>query len=103
MKWYELAQQIEPYLREGNLDHCTDQVREALLLLPNSPFHIAAELDFTNDPAIVADHFDAFLTRERTRFDVQAVYTETNGFDINPGPLVLRSVRVRLLRRARRP
>ncbi len=84
MKWYELVQQIEPRLRAGELDHCTDRARDALLSLPTSPFHIAAELDFTNDPATVAGHFDAFLTREQRRFDVQAVYTETNGFDINP-------------------
>lgn len=64
MKWYELAQQIEPSLREGNFDHCTEQVRVALLNLPDSLFHVATELDFTNDPAIIARHFDEFLTRE---------------------------------------
>ncbi len=84
MDSYELEKQIEPHLREGDLDHCTKQVRDALLRLPNSPFHIATELDFTNDPAIVAQHFDTFLTRERARFDIRAVYTETNGFSINP-------------------
>lgn len=84
MKWYELAQQIEPRLREGDLAYCTDQVRDAMLVLPNSPFHIATELDFTNDPDAIAEHFDAFLTREGTKFDIRAVYTETNGFDINP-------------------
>jgi len=84
LKWYELSQIIEPHLREGNLDHCTDQVRDALLLLPDSPFHIVTDLDFTNDPTAIAGHFDAFLARERARFDIEAVYTETNGFDINP-------------------
>ncbi|MDJ0711076.1 MAG: hypothetical protein QNJ14_11825 [Woeseiaceae bacterium] len=84
MQWYELAQQIEPKLREGNLEHCTELVRDAMLQLPSSPFHVAMELDFTNNPATVAEHFDAFLTQERARFDIKAVYTETNGFDINP-------------------
>ena len=84
MKWYELAQSLEPHLLGGDLDYCTETVRDALLSLPTSPFHIAAELDFTNDPATVAAHFDAFLTKENARFEIQAVYTETNGFDINP-------------------
>lgn len=84
MNAYELQQQIKPHVREGDLDHCTEQVRDALLRLPNSPFHIATELDFTNDPATVARHFDTFLKREHASFDIRALYTETNGFSINP-------------------
>lgn len=84
MKWYELVQQFEPSLHEGNLERCTEHVRDALLNLPDSPFHVATELDFTNDPATVARHFDEFLAQESAKFDIKAVYTETNGFDINP-------------------
>jgi hypothetical protein len=31
----------------------------------------------------VAEHFDSFLCEQKARFEVGAVYTETNGFDVN--------------------
>lgn len=45
---------------------------------------MAADLDFDNDPEEIARHFDRFIGRQAQSFEVRAVYTETNGFDINP-------------------
>jgi hypothetical protein len=57
---------------------------DTLLTLPNSPFHLAGDLNITNAPRDIAKHFDRFFRDESARFEVQAVYTEMNGFDINP-------------------
>ena len=32
----------------------------------------------------VAKYFNKFIKQESKRFSIKAVYTETNGFDINP-------------------
>jgi hypothetical protein len=52
--------------------------------LPRTPFHIAAELAIANDSAEAAAHFDAFYQTESEQMTIGAVYTEMNGFDINP-------------------
>jgi hypothetical protein len=57
---------------------------DALRSLPKSPFHIAADLAITNDPAEAARHFDDFYRAESERLAVRAAYTEMKGFDINP-------------------
>jgi len=69
--------------KAGDLAGCEAAAIDALLALPQSPFHIAAKLDITNDPSDMAAHFDRFLEKESARFDVKAVYTEMNGFAIN--------------------
>jgi hypothetical protein len=83
--FFQLQNELEPTLRAGDLQQCDRRISEALRELPTSPFHIALDLHFTNPPDEVAKQFDAFFRRERDRFSVAAAYTETNGFDINPG------------------
>jgi hypothetical protein len=77
-------EQLTPQLRAGDLAGCEAGACDALRALPKSPFHIAADLAITNDPAEAAEHFDNFYRGEAKRFAVRAVYTEMNGFDINP-------------------
>ncbi len=77
-------ERLTPQLRAGELADCESAAVNALLALPASPFHIAADLTITNDPADIARHFDRFFRAESATFDVKAVYTEMNGFDINP-------------------
>jgi hypothetical protein len=82
--FFDLQRELEPTLRAGELRHCDRRIAEALRSLPNSPFHIALDLHFTNRPEAVAREFDAFFRREQDGFPIAAAYTETNGFDINP-------------------
>jgi len=77
-------EELTPRLRAGDLAGCEAAACDALRALPKSPFHIAADLDITNDPTEAAGLFDDFYRAESERFAVQAVYTEMNGFDINP-------------------
>ena len=82
--FFGTMERLTPQLRAGDLQACEDVAIDTLLGLPKSPFHIAAELNITNDPGDIANHFDQFVLLERDRIDLQSVYTEMNGFDINP-------------------
>jgi hypothetical protein len=83
--FFQLQRELEPTLRAGDLRQCDERIAGVLRGLSNSPFHIALDLHFTKPPAEVGKQFDAFFLRERSRFSIAAAYTETNGFDINPG------------------
>jgi hypothetical protein len=82
--FFSTAKRLTPQLRAGDLEGCESAAIDTLLSLPPSPFHIAAELSITNDPLDVARHFDHFYRDESRRMAVKALYTEMNGFDINP-------------------
>ena len=82
MEWYEVAAELNEKIVSGDTESAIERISQELRELPDSPFHVALTLGFTNTPEQVADHFDRFLIDQR--FEVKAVYTETNGFDINP-------------------
>lgn len=82
--FFQTMERLTPQLRARNLQACEAAAMDTLLTLPKSPFHIAADLNITNHPNDIAEHFDRFFRTESARFDVQAAYTEMNGFDINP-------------------
>ncbi|HMN12678.1 MAG TPA: hypothetical protein PKD55_10190 [Bellilinea sp.] len=84
MHWIEVANELESYLRRGDLAYCINHVSQIIRTLPNSPFHHVLEVDFTNDPVEVAGYFDRFVVEQRGRVPFAAIYTETNGFYINP-------------------
>lgn len=82
--WFDLSEALTPTLRKGNLDGCIRTVSEAIANHSDSPFHKVLNLSFTNSPVAVANHFDAFIAENEKLFEIKAIYTETNGFDINP-------------------
>ena len=84
MDWFELAEQIEPDMRKGDIDACMKRVAEELKKLPETPFHHAVNFRFSNKPQDIADFIADFIRKEKQRIDIKAVYAETNGFDINP-------------------
>lgn len=84
MEWFDIATELSPRVKEGNTEAVVSRVSEVLRTLPPSPFHQVLVLDFTNRPEDVAGHFDSFLRAQKANFKVGAVYTETNGFYINP-------------------
>lgn len=81
MEWQTTAADLYDYLRSGDLDHCLRHVSDVIRARPDSPSHLVLEVDFTNDPAEVASHFDQFVTEQQGK--LAAIYTETNGFFIN--------------------
>ena len=82
--FFQTMERLTPQLRAGDLAGCESAAADALRALPKTPFHIAADLAISNDPAEAAAHFDDFYRAESVRMAVRAVYTEMNGFDINP-------------------
>ncbi|MFX1238852.1 MAG: hypothetical protein ACFFAS_07230 [Promethearchaeota archaeon] len=85
MGWRNLAyKELQPHLLKAEIDYCIKRTCEELNKLPDSPFHIVTSLDFTNDPEKVAKFIDKFVKKEQNKFTIKAIYTETNGFDINP-------------------
>lgn len=84
MSWFDVASEATPHLLRNDYAKCEEIVRRALQAEDRSPFHLVLESDFSNDPRDIAAEFDAFFERESERMTVAAIYTETNGFDINP-------------------
>ena len=80
----QTKEQLTHQLRAGDLAGCEAAASDALRALPKSPFHIAADLVISNDLDEAAGHFDDFYRAEFERMAVLAVYTEMNGFAINP-------------------
>ena len=83
MNWHELTQELAPTLRTGQLEACIDRAAQVLRMQPESPFIKVLDLDFTNKPKDVATHIDNFISVEKNRINIKAVYAETNGFYIN--------------------
>jgi hypothetical protein len=84
MDWIEIANQIKPDLKKGDIDTCIERVTEELKKLPDTPFHNVINFRFTNKPQDIAEYFATFLQKEKKRIDIKAIYAETNGLDINP-------------------
>jgi hypothetical protein len=84
MKWFDIAEELFPKVKIGDTEAAVARVSEVLQSLPLSPFHRILDLHFTNRPEDVAAHFDSFIRAQKAKFKLGAVYTETNGFDINP-------------------
>jgi hypothetical protein len=83
MEWYDLAEKLEPTLRSGDIGSCIKAVINQINSLPASPFHII-DLEFSNPKEQVAGFLQQFINDSNLKNDLQVVYTETNGFDINP-------------------
>ncbi len=80
MSWFELAAELQPLVLRGDTPAAIERVVAEIRKLPTGPFHAFNRQPFTNDPASVAEHFDALAGLS----EAGALYTETNGFDINP-------------------
>src|SRR5688572_2490245 len=84
MHWLEFANNLEPKLREGDLDYCIVQVADMIRSIPNTAWHLVLNVDFTNNPQDIAAIFDKFFFDSAEKISLKALYTETNGFYINP-------------------
>jgi len=79
---FDIVDRLVQSLRAGDIESCERLVVAQMKTLPSSPFHIALELSFSNDPGQAATQFDRFFLAEAQRFKVAAAYTEMNGFHI---------------------
>src|SRR5262245_38649878 len=78
-----LQEELSPLLRAGYLLKCEDTLKKELALLPESPFHIAAQLKITSPAIEVATYFDTHFQAWAKKHTIDAAYTEMNGFEIN--------------------
>jgi len=81
---FAIAKELQPFIRKGDLIQCETVICNHLSHYSSSPFNIAIKSRFNNDPKEVAANFDEFIEREQMRYKVASVYTEMNGFNINP-------------------
>ena len=65
--FFEMVERLTPRLRAGDLAGCEAAAVDVLRALPRTPFHVAADLPITNDPADAARHFDRFYRAESER------------------------------------
>jgi hypothetical protein len=76
----DVLAQIATRHKAGELETCIATVVQAIQGMPLSPFHCVIDLDFENAPVDIAAIFQSFIEKN----ELQAIYTETNGFEINP-------------------
>lgn len=74
---------VAPALREGDIDTCIEWTDRMLGMVPESPFHIVRELDFTTSPEDTARKFDEWVLSQEAIRPFGSAYTETNGFAFN--------------------
>jgi hypothetical protein len=78
-----LGQTVDSYLKSGDIAGAAAHL-ESLLRAENSDrFASVADTRFSNSPESVLEHVNSFIAACGSQFDVQAVYLEMNGFDIN--------------------
>ena len=82
--FFQTMERLAPQLRAGDLAGCEAASWAGHASRRTPPLHIAADLAIANDPAEAARRFDDFYRAESGRIPIRAVYTEMNGFDINP-------------------
>lgn len=83
MGWRDLADDLQEKLRLGDLDRCIACVEYVLTQCQETPLRVALGLQFTNNPADIAIHFDRFANSEPMH-TLDVLYAEMNGFFINP-------------------
>lgn len=83
MSAWELEKELTPKLQSSDLDYCAEHVSNKIKSYPKSPFHLILDLSFTNEIVDVAKFFQKFVDDTRPK-ELKAIYTETNGFSINP-------------------
>jgi len=85
MNPYKLQQELEPLIKVGQTETVIERLEAELRSLPTSDFHKVLDLNFTNTPHFIGKELEQFFKQESRRYDVAAIYLETNGFAINTG------------------
>jgi hypothetical protein len=79
-----MSLRIMPLLHRGAIAEAEATLVSWLAAEPASPYHIIADLRITNDPLDCARYFDAFHEKASGEGPPTVVYTEMNGFTVNP-------------------
>lgn len=84
MNHQALYERIDPLLTAGDLNEAIDQCERLLMGIPKTDYHsvINVELDRLNPE--FAGWVNDFFERVSANMDVRVIYSELNGFTINP-------------------
>lgn len=82
MNW-EFEERVASCFRSGEIAAASEFLEKQLKAFPVQRFASLSRLSFTNLPAGLLSQINAFIELCGQQFDVQAVYLEMNGFDIN--------------------
>lgn len=75
---------VIPLLHDGRFAEAESVLTDWLRARPVTPYHVVADLQITTSPQACAEFFDEFCVRARYEAEVKTVYSEMNGFTINP-------------------
>jgi hypothetical protein len=75
---------IMPLTHSGRFAEAEELLTRWLLELPPTSFHVIADLRITTPLERCAEFFDQFVVQARSEYDLKALYSEMNGFGINP-------------------
>lgn len=79
-----LVEPLKPALKSGRLQEPYNFLVEKMRETGSNPFDIILEADFTNEPGEIAAVFDDFIDTACDADRIKLIYTEMNGFTINP-------------------
>lgn len=78
-----LSLQLIEQLKTGNIQSPLDFLSQEMRKIPANPFSIVLDLEFTNDPSVIAATFDKFIEEECSVEKLKFIYTEMNCFYLN--------------------
>ena len=81
---WQLTHPLRPILKSGEITEPLNALCESMRETKPNPFKIVLDLNFTNDTSAVAARFNDFISTSCERDKLKAIYTEINGFTINP-------------------
>lgn len=81
---HDIVQQLQPDLKAGNIERPLALLTSHMQAAGPNQFGMVLDLDFTNSPAEVAAVFQDFVATECKPDKLKLIYTEINGFTINP-------------------
>lgn len=79
----KIWKEVENLIHQGQLETAIENLESQLASCKSERFKSLLKKDFTTDPLVVASKINDFITLCEESFDVQAIFLEMNGFDIN--------------------
>jgi hypothetical protein len=80
---FDLAEQLNEFLLDNDLDKAINLTENKLSELPKTDFHKILGKDLKHLTASLANYIDDFYKTSKEKIDVKAIYSEMNGFTIN--------------------
>lgn len=81
---FDLAEQVDKLLFENNIDKAIELVENKLSALKKTDFHKIIGIDLKHLAESLSIYIDNFYEKAKKEIKVKAIYSEMNGFTINP-------------------